>query len=162
MPDKKKPSEATPDESVPLPKQPKKDYSTLPQKPITLKSRVDSPPVLKRAKKKAKPKSRATPNPVARPKPVNKKPPPSGNPWTLPGVSQEARDAAEAAAVQEGLKLSEWLEKLILQSIRSADAQSEVETKLAQSLKSIDERLDRIENQKGFWIRFWDRFMEQR
>jgi len=167
MPDKKKPSELTPEASIPTPKrppkQPRMDYTTLPQKPITLKHEVQSPAVLKQAAKKTKRRPHTRSNPTDTSKTVKKKTPHAVNQWDLNGISPEAREKALAAAAKAGINLDAWIERLILQGESSANiASDEKETAISESLKSIDERLDRLENQRGFWVRFWDRFMEQR
>lgn len=79
------------------------------------------------------------------------------------GISPKAKKIALAAAKQKNITVNEWLESVILQSTQpeqQADNRA-VENSLSVSLKSIDERLERLEQQKGFWARFWDQFMEQ-
>ena len=170
MPDEKHQHESTSDDAIPLPtrppKQPRKDYSALPQKPITLKREVSTSPALKKREPPSKRKAGTRTEPIPKPKSVKAKrpatPPPS--PWAQLDLSPKANAAALSAAQQEGITLSEWLEQVILQhTAEQAPAQpAEVESELAESLKSIDERLGRLENQRGFWLRFWDRFMEPR
>jgi hypothetical protein len=166
MPDKKNPSESPPETSIPLPdgppKQPKIDYTTLPQKPITLKHEVKSPVVLKKAIQKAKRKTQVQKKPPAPPKRAPSKPAAAVNEWDLSGLSASTKEKALADARQNGLNLAEWIEQLVWKDVPSQSTTNEAETLISESLKSIDERLDRIENQKGFWVRFWDRFMEQR
>ena len=103
---------------------------------------------------------------IPKPKSAKAKRPatPPPNPWAQLGLSHEAEAAAVAAARQAGVTPGEWLEQVIHQhTAEEAPAQpAEVESELAESLKSIDERLGRLENQRGFWLRFWDRFMEPR
>lgn len=170
MPDKKNQSETTPDDSLPLPthppKQPRKDYSVLPQKPITLKREISTSPSLKGSTHK--PKRKAGSKPASVPKPKSPKPKTkrasTANQWTLRGVSKAARDAASAAAQSEGIELGRWLERVILEHVapNKAEQPDKADEALLESLQSIDERLDRLENHRGFWVRFWDRFMEQR
>jgi hypothetical protein len=168
MPDEKHQHESTLDKPTPLPthppKKPRKDYSALPQKPITLKHEVSSPAALNRQKQKPKRKSVTKKASIPKPKPAKAKQPSPPNPWTLLGISPEVEKAAMSAAQQEGVTVGEWLEGMILRhtSEETIPHPTESESGLAESLKSIDERLGRLENQRGFWIRFWDRFMEQR
>jgi hypothetical protein len=166
MPDKKNQSETTPNDNPPLPAHPprqsRKDYSVLPQKPITLKHEIKTPPALKKSthKRKAGTKPKSTP----KPKVAKASGPSPADQWTLRGISQEAREAASAAAEREGLEVGKWIERQILERAEPENTQQfvKLDEALLESLQSIDERLDRLENQKGFWIRFWDRFMEQR
>lgn len=170
MPDDKHQHESTSEESLPLPthppKLPQRDYSSLPQKPITLKREVKASPALKRAEQKNKTKRKTVTKKesIPRPKSAKAKQPPPANPWALLGVSPEAEAMATSAAQRDGVTVGEWLEQVILQHTSEAQppAPAEIESGLAESLKSIDERLGRLENHRGFWIRFWDRFMEQR
>ncbi|MCU7811730.1 MAG: hypothetical protein KZQ77_10910 [Candidatus Thiodiazotropha sp. (ex Notomyrtea botanica)] len=142
------------------------DYAARPQRPITLKSGVRTPPVLKKeapSKKQAKPKKRSSS--TATEKKAKKAGGTStANQWILRGISPATKNIALTAAKQEGIKVSEWLENVIDKSTQpdqQAMRTSPEETHLLTTLKSIDERLQRLEQQKGFWARFWDQFMEQ-
>ncbi len=157
------------------PKSPKRDYSSLPQRPIKLKKGVDLPNALKQepAKPKAKPapkrrvkKAERIPTPKKKRKPNN---PPEESPalseWTINDLSDEVKRIATEAAAKEALSTNEWLERLIRQSTeetpQKADEPAAGEDNLSAALQSIDQRLVHLEKQKGFWGRFWDQFMEQ-
>jgi hypothetical protein len=157
------------------PVKPKRDYSSLPQRPIKLKKGVDLPDALKQepAKPKAKPapkrkakKAERIPTPKKKRKQNNQpKESPAATEWTINDLSDEAKRIAIEAATQEGLSTNEWLERLIRQSTeeppQKADKPAASEEKLSAALQSIDQRLVHLEKQKGFWARFWDQFMEQ-
>jgi len=138
-------------------KTPKKDYSSLPQKSIKLKSDVTLPPVLKRnapEPRKGRPKE-----PAPAKKAGSRKSSPPENPFD--GISQQARETALAAAAEAGVSLNTWVENLILDARQAPPTESsEAFNEIRQSLQMIEQRLERIENQKGFWSRFWDQFME--
>ncbi|MCU7844345.1 MAG: hypothetical protein KZQ93_10955 [Candidatus Thiodiazotropha sp. (ex Monitilora ramsayi)] len=149
------------------PKSPKKDYSSLPQKPIKLKKDVDVPTALRRnstkpPSKKARDKSLPTPKKPRKPT-TDKSRARNANQWTLRGISAEAKAIAMNAATQEDIKVSEWLERLIMQSVQPQQKEGIgiTEDELSATLHSIDTRLERLEQQKGFWARFWDQFMDQ-
>ncbi|MCU7916177.1 MAG: hypothetical protein KZQ65_09860 [Candidatus Thiodiazotropha sp. (ex Gloverina cf. vestifex)] len=142
----------------------KRDYSSKPQKPITLKSGVRTPTALKRGAPKTQKKPKRTSVPSSTKNLTKKKTTPnSRSQGVLRGISPKAKKIALAAAKQKNITVNEWLESVILQSTQpeqQADNRA-VENSLSVSLKSIDERLERLEQQKGFWARFWDQFMEQ-
>jgi hypothetical protein len=139
------------------PKEPQQDYSALPQKPIKLKQDVSLPDALKTGTAKSKKTSRRKPtvkkkteNTASRRRSV-----------ILEGISQEAKTVATASAENEGVTLDHWLENLILDQHRAKPAvPKESLEMIARSLRQIEQRLERLENQRGFWSRFWDQFME--
>ena len=136
------------------------DYSSLPQKPIKLKSEVTLPPVLKRAKgEQAAPRTPEKSRPATAKR--AKRPPTPAAARVLEGLSAQAKEAATAAAAKEGLELTVWLERLIMAHAQHQD-QDHTRTlaNIDKSLETIDERLGRLEDQRGFWSRFWDQFME--
>lgn len=161
MPDKSKADLPTPRRrgaSKRSPKKtPKKDYSSLPQKSITLKSGVTVPPVLKRdapEPRKGRPKEPAPAKKASSRKPSRPEDP-------VEGISQRAREIALATAAEEGVSLDKWIENRILHARQAPPSEtSEAFNEIRQSLRMIELRLERIENQKGFWSRFWDQFME--
>jgi hypothetical protein len=157
MPDKPKAKQAAKRKSATPPQEPTQDYSSLPQKPIMLKSDVSLPPALKRSTGKSRPATQVTPKPVKK----AKRKPPSQVPKLLDGVSEQAREAATSAAAEAGMDLTTWLEKLILNSQYPAEERNETGyDEILLSLQLIEQRLERLENQRGFWSRFWEQFME--
>ncbi|MEJ2452535.1 MAG: hypothetical protein P8103_00055 [Candidatus Thiodiazotropha sp.] len=52
-----------------------------------------------------------------------------------------------------------WLEQLIMESQQHEAPVIETDT-IANSLQMIEQRLARLEDQRGFWSRFWEQFME--
>lgn len=83
--------------------------------------------------------------------------------WTLQELSIEAKAIVEVSARQEGLEIGEWLERLIL---HSAQPQLEppptaADPALLRALNTIEKRLERIEDQKGFWKRLWEQVKKQ-
>lgn len=153
---------------------PKRDYSSLPQRPIKLKQGVDLPDALKQepAKPKARPapkrkakKAERIPTPKKKPRQNNQsKERPAVAKWTINDLSDEAKRIATQAAAEEGISPNEWLERLIRQSIETPQQSQEPPASgdnLSAALHSIDQRLVHLEKQKGFWARFWDQFMEQ-
>ncbi len=52
-----------------------------------------------------------------------------------------------------------WLEQLIMESQRHEAPTHETDT-IANTLQMIEQRLARLEDQRGFWSRFWEQFME--
>jgi hypothetical protein len=155
-------------------KSPQRDYSSLPQRPIKLKKGVDLPDALKQepTKPKTKPapkrkakKAERIPTPKKKRKQNNQpKESPAPTELTINGLSLEAKRIATEAAAQEGISANDWLERLIRQSIQTpqkTDQPKTSEENLSAALHSIDQRLVHLEQQKGFWARFWDQFMEQ-
>jgi hypothetical protein len=157
------------------PAKPKRDYSSLPQRPIKLKKGVDLPEALKQepAKPKAKPapkrkvkKTERIPTPKKKRRqnnqPIETQ---ATNEWAINDLSDEAKRIATDAAAREELSTNEWLERLIRQSTAEtppqADKPKTSDDTLSAALHSIDQRLVHLEHQKGFWARFWDQFMEQ-
>ncbi len=139
------------------------DYSNVPQKPIKLKSDVSLPPVLKRSASKSPPTPRKKSS-ATRSSPARKQPPPPPGPPAI-GLSQTALETARRAAENVGVPLDAWLETLILGSAHTAtpDSAPELADELGQirrTLEEIDRRLQRIEQQKGFWQRFWQQYVE--
>ncbi|MES9854388.1 MAG: hypothetical protein ABW170_21455 [Candidatus Thiodiazotropha sp. L084R] len=133
------------------PKRPKRDYSAMPQKPITLKH-IEKKPV--RTKQKAASQEQ---QPASKPTPRKK----ATNPWHLEGMSEEAKATIKAGAESEGLTIAHYLEQMVMQRDREA-APAQVQTPDAGTLSrisAIEQRLDLIEEQRGFWGSFWDRVM---
>ncbi|MEW8626033.1 MAG: hypothetical protein AB2551_09795 [Candidatus Thiodiazotropha sp.] len=131
------------------PKRSKRDYSALPQKPITLKHKQKKAPV-KKQKPAAKPtqqKAKSTPKKTV------------DNPWHLEGISDEAKATIVAEADRQGLSIAAYLEKLVLQQHDTASAGQllQLDTEIHDRMNALERRLDRIEEQRGFWGSFWDR-----
>ncbi|MCU7851768.1 MAG: hypothetical protein KZQ80_06090 [Candidatus Thiodiazotropha sp. (ex Monitilora ramsayi)] len=147
------------------PKELQQDYASLPQKPIKLKKDLNHPPARKGGPSGKKAQTKKEPIPVPRRKATAKKKANTNKStqWTLKGISPESKALAINAAEQVNMKVSEWLEKVIHQATQpSPENTTPIDTEmLTSTLKSIQQRLDRIEQQKGFWGRFWDQFMEQ-
>lgn len=159
MPDKPKDEQAAQRHtraSKHSPKEPQQDYSSLPQKSIKLKPDVTVPSALKRAANMPQTeKQHPAPAKKRQKKPARQPPKIFGD------VSPQARKVAAAAAAQESVPLNVWLEKLILQSQQTMpDGRTDDLDHMMQSLRKIEQQLERIENQKGFWSRFWEQFME--
>ncbi|MCG7870777.1 MAG: hypothetical protein N0C81_12510 [Candidatus Thiodiazotropha lotti] len=134
------------------PKRPKRDYSALPQKPITLKHKQKKKPTVKKQRPKAQ-----TAQQNAKPS-VKKK---AHNPWHLEGMSDDVKAAIVASAEREGLSIAQYLEQLVLQQHDTATAGQllQLDTEIHDRMNAIERRLDRIEEQKGFWGSFWERVM---
>jgi hypothetical protein len=157
----KSPVEQSAEQKTPTPKHPpkelQKDYSSLPQKPIKLKSDVILPPALKQSPGKSATAKQAIPKPARKAKRKSS----TKALKTLDGVSPQARDIALAAAAEDGLELTDWLEQLILNRQQTPEVQKPTgHDEIMQSLRVIEQRLQRIEHQRGFWSRFWEQFME--
>ncbi len=142
-------------------KLPIRDYSTLPQKPIKLKDEIDLHPALKSAETEHK-SAQATP-PLAKPrrkKPTIPKTPAPKTPTLIDSLSPEAREILQRAASTSGLEPLAWLDQLVRQSPQTDHRPPTSDNReLLQMLHKIDERLLRLEDQRGFWSRFWDQFM---
>ncbi|MEJ2460190.1 MAG: hypothetical protein P8098_00985 [Candidatus Thiodiazotropha sp.] len=137
------------------PKELPQDYSSLPQKPIKLKSDVSLPPVLKRSADKQQTTKSSTPSPT---KPKKRKP--TQRPTkVLADLSPQAREIVIAAAAEQKMEPITWLEQLIMESQQHEAPVIETDT-IANSLQMIEQRLARLEDQRGFWSRFWEQFME--
>ena len=154
------------------PKRPSRDYSNLPQRPITLKPAEKK----KSAHKKKKSTTKAKHSTAPKKKAVSKKAIPrvkkqAPNQWLLKGISEETKQYALEEANRLGITVGEWIEQLIVNYQPPADVDTETtaETDMAQpqeeinvALHAIEERLDRIEERRGgFWSRFWDQVMKQ-
>jgi predicted HNH restriction endonuclease len=161
-------------ESIPKkpPKQPARDYANLPQRPITLKQTGKKKSTGKTAKGSTKTKASTTARKKATKKStvprVKKKP---SDQWLLKGISKTTIQYAQEEAERQGLSLEEWIEQLILrhqQSVTSEQVDEAYEAhiegdleQIAETLYAIEQRLDRIEEQRGFWSRFWEQVMNQ-
>lgn len=162
MPDKKQTDRPTDDQpSTPKrpPKTPAQDYSSMPQRPIKLKAGVDIPPALKGSNaKKTAVKKRSTP-PVSKKK--NTKKTEAKSEQHLSGLSKQAHKLAETAAKKEGLSVTDWIEKVVVDATQTplSETPSELES-IRQTLQQINERLWYLENRKGFWRRFWEQYVE--
>jgi len=135
------------------------DYSELPQKPITLKKGIGglAGPARKIVRS---PLSGSLPSKPARPKkkPVVRKKTSVGGQWTLSGISKSARDTATIAAREEGVKVGEWLERLIRQeTVTKPSAEGVDQQFLLDALDDIRQRLNRIEQQRGLVARLLER-----
>jgi hypothetical protein len=138
-------------------KEPTQDYSSLPQKPIKLKTDVSLPPVLKKGSAKRRNTSKET---VPTPKKRKETSTPRKAVQVFDDLSAEAQKLALKAASDAGLEPIAWLEGLIRntqQNHRAEEVPSNDE--LLHMLQKIDERLQRIENQRGFWGHFWEQYM---
>ncbi|MES9817207.1 MAG: hypothetical protein ACH255_08575 [Candidatus Thiodiazotropha sp.] len=146
------------------PKRPARDYSALPQRPITLKHSKKKKPASKTKKsspnkipspasKKKAPPRKAVPR-------VKKKP---ANQWLLKGISETARQYAQEEANRRGVPIGAWIEQLILSSRQVPDESQtdDQREEITEVLHAIEQRLDKIEEQKGFWRRFWEQVKEQ-
>jgi hypothetical protein len=163
MPDKRR-TDHPADEQIPAPKRPPKapaqDYSSIPQKPIKLKAGVDLPPALKRSGAKSTSVKDATP-PLAKKKRSPKKSRKKSEPPRNEGLSQQTWALASSAAKEEGLGVTEWIEKVIIEKTQlpTPATPSDLEA-IHQALYQINERLGQLENRKGFWRRFWEQYVE--
>ena len=84
-------------------------------------------------------------------------------PWSVRGVTAEARNAAIAAAHREGQTLGEWLDRAIRQSIkaeRAGELAPTLETTLAKLVKTMqaqNARLEAVEARRGLFGALWPR-----
>ena len=153
----KQPAARVPDKP---PKPLSRDYSALPQKPITLKhkrkkpaSSTTRPPV------KAKPATKTQRRTGKKTAATEKKPP---TPWNIEGISNEIKQVILAAAEVEGVSVSQWLEQLVTEQMNTPQKEADPgDEQLLRSLQAIEQRLERIEKHRGFWSRFWDQVMDQ-
>ncbi|MEW8026945.1 MAG: hypothetical protein AB2792_03810 [Candidatus Thiodiazotropha sp.] len=148
------------------PRRPARDYSSLPQRPITLKRINKKKSAGKTKKGRADTVSSTAPKrKIASKKsaiPRTKKQPPKQ--WLLKGINDATRQYAQAEAERQGVAIGEWLEQLILNHQQQASNASSVDSdqeEITETLHAIEQRLDRIEEQKGFWRRFWEQVMDQ-
>src|ERR1700688_4029190 len=67
--------------------------------------------------------------------------------WNLVGIPADARDAARAAALREGLSIGEWLTQRILKSCSDFNFPEQEENfdRLGSRLMELTERLARVE-----------------
>ncbi|MEW8506270.1 MAG: hypothetical protein AB2598_06160 [Candidatus Thiodiazotropha sp.] len=153
------------------PKRPSRDYASLPQRPITLKplKKKKPLPTPKRASAKPKPapkkKKKVAPRqqlPKVTKQPVDQ--------WLLQGIAEEVKQYALEEANRQGVTLGEWIERLIIDQQQPAASAPETVTghedpqpqeEISEALHAIEERLDRIEERRSFWSRFWDQVMRQ-
>jgi hypothetical protein len=154
------------------PKRPARDYSALPQRPITLKQVGKKKPANKQSKVSTdkNPTNTPTKKATAKKAPSRVKRRPT-NEWLLKGIAQSTRAYAQQEAEAQGLTLEAWLEELILsqrQPIIEEDVEETDENYLKYDLEqivdllnTIEARLERIEDQRGFWSRFWEQAMKQ-
>ena len=73
-------------------------------------------------------------------------------PWSVRGVTAEARNAAIAAAHREGQTLGEWLDRAIRQNIkaeRAGELAPTLETTLAELVKTMQAQNARLEAVEG-------------
>ncbi|MET0002212.1 MAG: hypothetical protein ABW087_01150 [Candidatus Thiodiazotropha sp.] len=153
------------------PKRPARDYSTLPPRPITLKHRNKK----KSASNTKKSSANKMPSTASRKKPPSKKAVPRvkkkpANQWLLKGISDTTRQYAQEEADRQGVPIEKWIEQLILSHQRSAASSQHApyeshtddeREEITETLHAIEQRLDKIEEQKGFWRRFWEQVKEQ-
>ncbi|MET0029144.1 MAG: hypothetical protein ABW101_16060 [Candidatus Thiodiazotropha sp.] len=128
----------------------------MPQKPIKLKDEIDLHPVLKAGLTERE----STPKAPPQPKPRRKKPPTAKKPTLFDSLSPEAQAILQNAVDASGQEPLACLDQLIIQS-KPVDNRSDSldNEELLRMLRSIDERLLRLEDQRGFWSRFWEQFM---
>ncbi|MBT2968774.1 MAG: hypothetical protein KME56_04290 [Candidatus Thiodiazotropha sp. (ex Ctena orbiculata)] len=158
-----------------IPKKPPKrlsrDYTNLPQRPITLKplKKKKPLPTPKKASVKSKPAVKQTKKVAAKKSPPRVKRQPADQ-WLLKGVSEETKQYALEEANRRGVSVGQWIEQLIIDYRQPTDLATETtaETDIPQpreeineAIHAIEERLDRIEERRGFWSRFWDQVMKQ-
>ncbi|MCU7933132.1 MAG: hypothetical protein KZQ90_20240 [Candidatus Thiodiazotropha sp. (ex Codakia rugifera)] len=139
-----------------------RDYSALPQKPISLKRIKKKKPTPETQTTTIKSKPSATNKKTApkTAKAVKKRPP---NQWNLKGLSDEAKQAVIEEANQRDISITAWIEQLIMSSRNLEDKSiPDNEQQLTHTLRAIEQRLDRIEQQRGFWSRLWDQAMDQK
>lgn len=84
-------------------------------------------------------------------------------PWAIRGVTAEARNAATTSARREGLTLGEWIDRAIRDQVKNARHEVPAPTledtlvKLTETLQKQNERLEAIENRKGWLSRLFGR-----
>jgi hypothetical protein len=149
------------------PKRPTRDYSNLPQRPITLKHAVKRKSSGKTTKNRSGTQRPTSPRKKTTPQ-VKQQP---SDQWLLKGISDSLRQHAREEAERQGLSLEAWLTRLILnhlepvnneQDDKISDAYTVADLEqIAESLHAIEQRLERIEEQRGFWSRFWEQVMNQ-
>lgn len=132
----------------PLPK-----YADKPQRAITLKSDIGQTDIPTETVTRQQVTARKSPN---TPKPKTTQSP---RHWTLRGVSDEARNIATQKAEEQGLKVSEWLEQLILEENHLPKEMEVSGDQLQEALEDIRIRLERIEQQRGYFSRLWERLI---
>ncbi|MEW8382524.1 MAG: hypothetical protein AB2704_11785, partial [Candidatus Thiodiazotropha taylori] len=83
------------------------------------------------------------------------------NPWHMAGMTDDVKAAIVAAAERDGLSIAQYLEQLVLQQHDTATAGQllQLDTEIHDRMNAIERRLDRIEEQKGFWGSFWEKVM---
>ncbi len=135
---------------------PKQDYSELPQKPITLKEGIGglAAPAKTHEESAEKPLAALAAKPKKRLPAKRKRA--TRDQWILRGVSISARDAATKAARAEGVKLAEWLDQIILRTTTAPAQSGETQQQVLEALRDIQNRLERIEYQRGFLSRLWE------
>jgi hypothetical protein len=133
------------------PKRPTRDYSAIPQKPITLKHRKKKPVPSKQKAAAKEVQQEDIPSPRKN----------RANPWHLEGISEEAKAAIVAGAEREGLTIAQYLELMALRQDREAVlAQTQsADPEILSRISAIEQRLERVEKQRGFWGSFWDKVM---
>jgi hypothetical protein len=141
----------TKDSAIPKhpPKKPTRDYSAIPQKPITLKQRGKKPVPKKQNAASKEEQQKDLPSPRKN----------AANPWHLEGISEEAKAAIIAGAESEGLSIAQYLEQLALRKEREAVTfpTQATDPEIHYRISAIEQRLDRMEKQRGFWGSFWDK-----
>ena len=83
-------------------------------------------------------------------------------PWSVRGVTAEARNAAIAAAHREGQTLGEWLDRAIRQSIKAERAGELAPTlkprlELVKTMQAQNARLEAVEARRGLFGALWPR-----
>lgn len=134
----------------------------MPQKPISLKRKTKKILIPETQNAAIRPKPSTTNKKTApkAAKAVKKRPP---NQWDLKGLSDEAKLAIIEEANQQGMSITDWIEQLIMSRRNLEDKPApENEQQLTIALRAIEQRLDRIEQQRGFWSRLWDQAMDQK
>ena len=146
MPDNSKDNIAVPNKP---PKDLPRDYSSRPQRPITLKQREKKP-----APAQHKPPSKS-PQRKSRSSTKEKSP----NPWHLEVLSEKAKATIVAGADRDGVSIAEYLEQLVLHQTTEPPPTRphELDAQIVNRIFALEQRLERLEEQRGFWGSFWDR-----
>ncbi len=88
----------------------------------------------------------------------------AANPWHLEGMSAETKATIAAAAESEGLTIAQYLEQLVLQHEKEAAPvlTPEPDRETLNRISALEQRLNQIEEQRGFWGSFWDKVMNSK
>jgi hypothetical protein len=123
-----------------------RDYSALPQKPISLKHKKKKPMPKGSKIKQKKDKTSAEKN--------------APDSWNLEQLPNEVKTAIVAGAESNGLTIPQYLQYLVLhQEDKPTPAQTVTDKLILDRIEAIEERLKQVEQQRGFWSRFWEQVM---